>query len=601
MIGRDLDRSYHLEAQLSAGWLAVTHRARRLEYGSVVALKHFHARLGHEALQSVDAEASAWDALRHPNVNTIVDRGVHEGRPWIASRWLQGETLAARIAHAPLPLSAAVSVMRPLLAALASAHAAGLAHRNLKPTNVFFEAPATHGRERVQLLDAIPAATFACDGTPARSPYLAPELMAGKPGGARADVFAAGMLALAMLNGAAPDADANVEPASEPARSVAGASGALMAWIRGAIESEPSRRFCDAGEMLAELVTCMPRELRSGRTASDSPKRTPQPAARARSERPAPPQRMAAPPPATALPTVSVSVPPPQRIPVEARDRNAIERPVASDVRTAVPSPRDESGQSLRPIEAPASAPQVSAGSRVQLAAGGVAMFVIAGLAFMHSFEPSAPRARGRDGGTRAQPIAMSAPTPPALEPVPVQPSAAAQPATLPAHDASPAGIILVAAPGHPPLRDPWSDPMTPELERLHEAAKRGTLADEAKVDALLEYNRDHRDDARGFLVIGQLYLNRHWRSDCVQQWTNALQLDPSVRGAPEVLPGLLEIIEQGKAAPAARALVLHAYGAEAIEAIQDARDRARSEGGVNRLHNLYLKIADGAQDQSVQ
>jgi hypothetical protein len=235
----------------------------------------------------------------------------------------------------------------------------------------------------------------------------------------------------------------------------------------------------------------------------------------------------------------------------------------------------------------------------VQIAAGAIAIAVIAVLAWMYGFERAAPRAQVERRSV--QPTAMSAPVVPVLEPAPLQPSAAAPPATLQATDTPLAGIPLVAAPGHPPLRDPWFDPMPPELKRLHESAKKGALADEAKVTALLEYNRDHRDDARGYLVIGQLYLNRHWRSDCVQQWTTALQLDPGVRGAPEVLPGLLEVIEQGKAAPAARALVLNMYGTEALEAIQDARDSARSEGGVTRLHNLYLRIADSEQTHSVQ
>jgi serine/threonine protein kinase len=576
VIGHDLDPSYRIEAEVNASWLAFTYRARRVGYGSVVAVKHARARLDREALRSVEAEASAWDALRHPNVNSCVERGVHEGRPWIASRWLRGETLATRIAAGPLPLSAAVSVLRPLLAAVASAHTAGLAHRNLKPSNLFFEAPASHGRERVQLLDPMPAAIFAGAGAPSpRTPYLAPELMAGQPGNARGDVFAAGMLALAMLNGAASDADASVETA----RSIAGASGALMAWIRGATASDPAQRFCDAGEMLAELIACMPRELRSGKTASDSPKRLFQTTARVSSERPASVQRMAAAPPATAATAPVVSLPPPQRIPVEARVDSELERPAAPEPRRSpAPSVGDESGHSLRPIEAPASTPHVAPWSRVWIAVGVVAVIVIAGVTFVQS----APRARV-SGDRALQPTAAPPLAPAHLE----RPPAAAPPL---------AAVTLAAAPERRPIHDPWSDPTPPELERLHESAKRGALADEAKVTALLDYNRSHRDDARGYLVIGQLYLNRHWRTDCVEQWTTALQRDPKLRGAPEVLPGLLEIIEQGKAAPAAQALVLQAYGAEAADAIQDARDNARSEGGVSRLHHLYLTIADAAQ-----
>jgi hypothetical protein len=155
-------------------------------------------------------------------------------------------------------------------------------------------------------------------------------------------------------------------------------------------------------------------------------------------------------------------------------------------------------------------------------------------------------------------------------------------------------GLAIVAAPGRPAVRDPWQDQLPAELKRAHMSAQNGSPGDEARIKALREYNRDHPDDVRGYLVIGQFYLNRLWRTDCVEEWSTALTRDPGARGAPEVLPALMDMIEQGKAPILAERLIMKAYGSEALDPIDLAFADVKNPAAAARLHALRLRISEG-------
>jgi serine/threonine protein kinase/tetratricopeptide (TPR) repeat protein len=97
------------------------------------------------------AEAEILERLRHPAIVEYVEHGTTEaGQPFLAMEWLEGETLAERLARAPLDITDALAIARRIASALAAVHAAGIVHRDLKPSNVFLE-----GRDpaRAKLLD----------------------------------------------------------------------------------------------------------------------------------------------------------------------------------------------------------------------------------------------------------------------------------------------------------------------------------------------------------------------------------------------------------------------------------------------------------------
>lgn len=676
-VGRTVDGRYRLEELLNVGPHGESYRARHVERHRVVALKLVHAALADDLLQRATfmSELGKLASLAHPNIAAIEDCGVQDGRPWVASEWLEGETLAQRLQQGPLSPAAALAIVRPLLAALAAVHGAGLVHRNLKPENLFLERRAAQGRERLRLLDFTPASRFVPGTSPAERvcEYSPPELAAGEALDARSDVYAVAAMLIGMVNGIAepaPDAregaasDGSAAPlaaVSIQARPLPGLDARLVGWIRRATATQRRLRFADAAAALSELIDVLPRDLLSPTLVAEGAFR---------------PQAKAAPraarttilPPSAAQPTLPslsrtvspVFAPSPPRPGVESkvawvpkaaafvasRVRARLATPTAPVTEARIPMdskrppavPQATELGSLRPLEAPPSPSLSSEGRYTSLLAAGVFVFLVVPLGwFLHRGsrathlererartpdapsvlerrEPSAPahdrlssappRAAAEPPGTSAVSVAAERNSPSPSMTEQLQPKASApaavvlapvQPATAPA-PATPRGAYpIVAGPGRPPVRDPWQEPAPPELRRAHQQAMRGALSDEERVLMLREYNRDHPDDVRGYLVIGQLYLNRLWRTDCVEEFAHALERDPTARGAPEILPALLTMVAQAKAPILAERLIVKAYGTEALDPLERAFEEVRNPEAAERLHALRIRILDGS------
>src|SRR5262249_20762656 len=145
----------------------------------------------------------------HPSIVRYVSHGVtDEGRQFLAMEWLEGEDLADRLQRGPLDPADAVTLGRRAAEALAIAHARGVVHRDVKPSNLFLVAGDV---ARVKVLDfgiaripsgaQAPTRTGNRVGTPR---YMSPEQVRGVRGvDARADVFALGCVLFACLTGRA--------------------------------------------------------------------------------------------------------------------------------------------------------------------------------------------------------------------------------------------------------------------------------------------------------------------------------------------------------------------------------------------------------------
>jgi eukaryotic-like serine/threonine-protein kinase len=673
-IGRTVDGRYRLEERLGTGTFGVTYRARHIEHQRIVALKLMHEYVSGNAAQraSFESEAMMLARLEHPSIVTLVHYGEHTGQPWVACEWLEGETLAQHMARGALPLAAALGIVRQLLAALASAHAARLVHRNVKPSNVMLERRTSQRRERVKLIDFAPPLHTVTPSTLAGmvSPYSPPELVAGEALDARSDVFGAGATLIGLLLG--NERDENDNSAASPrgltgmhARALPGVDAALVGWIRRATSVHRPLRFANAAEALRELIDLLPREVRSpsalseaasgsraavdaraprGNTKPVSP--LPRLPSMSRSEIPPPPaerlervevpKAAATPSNAEAAPTSDLPAPTiPELAP--ASTQTIEDQPDAAiPLEPLIPlAARAEATRgTLRPIEKRITS-AITQPRMLPLLAAGVFAFLIAAFGvFMH--ESSSARTKPATIEATSAPPRAPAPialkeeprraAPPTLAPnhtrpepraaEPVKPIAApviiqpppvvkldppTEPAPPPAAAPAPAlrsGVSIVAAPGRPPVRDPWSEPAPNFIKRWHELALNGAPGAEGTVKAIREYNRDHPNDIRGYLVIGQLYLNRFWRADCVETWTAALDKDPTARGAPEILPALLEMVAQGKAPALTNRLILKAYGTEALDPIDQAFGEVRNPEYAARLHALRLRIMESVQSR---
>src|SRR5439155_9208095 len=106
------------------------------------------------------------------------------------------------------------------------------------------------------------------------------------------------------------------------------------------------------------------------------------------------------------------------------------------------------------------------------------------------------------------------------------------------------------------------------ELRGIRKMVAAGGFGSDRSMNALRKFSHTNPDDPRGHLLLARLFVNRHWRSDAASQYAAAYQVDPSSRGAPQMLSDLLGLVAQGGAAEEASRLVQRGYGREALGAI---------------------------------
>ncbi len=206
-----------LEEILGEGGMGVVYRATHSATGRAVAVKVLRQPLAADpnAHKRFEREARAAAALRHPNVIDVLDLGTSEdGASFMVLELLEGESLGDLLERAaPLSPAQALSVMLPVVDALATAHAHGFAHRDLKPDNIFL-ARSLDGSITPKLLDfglAKPlmaqeatqlTATGNVFGTPS---YMSPEQAQGLPDLDHTfDLWAVGVILFEALTGRPP-------------------------------------------------------------------------------------------------------------------------------------------------------------------------------------------------------------------------------------------------------------------------------------------------------------------------------------------------------------------------------------------------------------
>jgi hypothetical protein len=196
-------RRFEVERLAGSGAMGIVYRAADRQTGGRVALKV----LAHGSADRFLREARVLAELAHPNIVGYVDHGYTEARePYLAMEWLEGIDLSQRLSSGPLPLVEALVLAGAVAGALAAAHARGVVHRDVKPSNLFLVGadPAAvkvldFGAARFVQTTSVPTASGIVLGTPG---YLAPEQVHDEHTvDGRADAFALACVIFESLTG----------------------------------------------------------------------------------------------------------------------------------------------------------------------------------------------------------------------------------------------------------------------------------------------------------------------------------------------------------------------------------------------------------------
>jgi serine/threonine protein kinase len=276
LVGQRLGH-YEIISLLGKGGMGAVYLARDTRLGRKVALKllpsYFTSDL--ERLRRFEQEACAASALNHPNILTIYEIGETEGTHFIATEFIEGETLRARLRGAPMKVGEWFKIAEQAASALAAAHEAGIIHRDIKPENIMVRHDAL-----VKVLDFGLAKLTRQGATDPEAtarglvetgsgvvmgtvPYMSPEQVLGRVVDHRTDLFSLGVLLYELATGHPPfaadsagetlDRILHAEPAAI-SRFSHEVPAELERLVGKCLEKDRERRYTSARELLKDLT-----------------------------------------------------------------------------------------------------------------------------------------------------------------------------------------------------------------------------------------------------------------------------------------------------------------------------------------------------------
>lgn len=200
---------YQILEQLGQGGMASVFKAYHPALDRYVALKVLHQAFNEDStfIGRFQREAKVVAKLEHPNIVPVYDFAEHEGRPYLVMKFIEGDTLKARMAVSPLSSHEIEKVVETVGSALGYAHKQGVLHRDIKPSNVLITSEnvmylADFGLARIAVAGESTLSTDSVMGTPQ---YISPEQAMGKKDlDARTDIYSFGVMLYEMVVGQVP-------------------------------------------------------------------------------------------------------------------------------------------------------------------------------------------------------------------------------------------------------------------------------------------------------------------------------------------------------------------------------------------------------------
>jgi serine/threonine protein kinase len=267
---------YEVTEPIGAGGMGEVYKAHDTRLDRIVAIKVLPWSLvgDADARQRFAREARAIAALSHPHICPLFDVGYQDGADYLVMEYLEGESLADRLARGRMPVEQVLRCAIEVASALAAAHAAGIVHRDLKPGNIILT------RSGAKLLDfglaklRHDAAVSGMSDVATKQPstaagslagtlqYMSPEQLEGGDADARSDIFALGAVSYEMLTSRRPfegRSQASIIAAilyadpPPPSSVVPSLSPAFDFVVRSCLAKNPDDRWHSAHDVLLEL------------------------------------------------------------------------------------------------------------------------------------------------------------------------------------------------------------------------------------------------------------------------------------------------------------------------------------------------------------
>lgn len=282
-VPRVIEEKYVVTRLLGRGGMGAVYQATQTRLNRPVAIKVLLAHLVGSATMRTrfEREARIVARLRHPGIVTIHDFGVlPSGHAYLVMEYLDGETLRKTIRSGAQPPERALALIRPIAAAVDSAHRAGVVHRDLKPENIMLVRDLhEHSAPRVLDFGLAKMAVQAGEddetlaqgtlqsshsaGVVGTLMYMAPEVLSGHAADARADQYSLGLIAYELLAGEHPLGGAtdlasvvrgHTELPMIPISQRAPVTARVGAAIDRALAKKPADRFGSVADLLRELA-----------------------------------------------------------------------------------------------------------------------------------------------------------------------------------------------------------------------------------------------------------------------------------------------------------------------------------------------------------
>lgn len=200
---------YRITEQLGQGGMATVYKAYHAALDRYVALKALHPAFNEDKSFAArfQREARVVAKLEHPNIVPIYDYAEHESRPYLVMKYIEGDTLKARLLQGPLSSEEINQVVDSVGSALAYAHQQGILHRDIKPSNVLIGTDgimylADFGLARIAQASESTLSSDSIMGTPQ---YISPEQAMGKKElDEGTDIYSFGVMLYEMVVGQVP-------------------------------------------------------------------------------------------------------------------------------------------------------------------------------------------------------------------------------------------------------------------------------------------------------------------------------------------------------------------------------------------------------------